>query len=134
MSVQAGEPLQPLATLQPREHALEHRAQLARVDLVEALAQRGIARRALDAVQAPQIRSDQLIGPRITVELKQRRILQPEHRQPRHQAVGQIQSPGGYRVLKLVEARAHPRAAARARSMPSSTARLAMIAHPSLAK
>ena len=78
--VQPGEPRKPLAALQLSEHALEHTAQLARVHLVESLAQRRVARRALNPVQSLQIRPHHLVGACIAVELKQRRILQPEHR------------------------------------------------------
>ena len=74
---------------------------------VETLTQRRVARGALDAVQTPQIVPDPLVGPRIAVELKQRRILQSEHRQPRHQAFGQAKPSASYRVVQLLEAGPH---------------------------
>ena len=117
--VQTGEPLQPLPPLQPRKHALEHRAQLSRVHRIETRAQRRVARCALNPVQPPQIRPDHLIGPRIAVELQQRRILQPEHRQPRHQVLGEAKSSAGHRVVQLLEAGAHlAQQARRAQSLP----------------
>ena len=106
--VQPGEPLQTLAALQRREYPFERHAQLPRVHLVEPLAQRRVARRALNPVQSLQIRPHHLVGACIAVELKQRRILQPEHRQPRHQTIAQAEPARGHRVLELVEGLAHP--------------------------
>ena len=104
---QAGEPLQPLAALELREHALEHTTQLPGVHRVESLAPRRVARRALNPIQALQIHPHPLVGARIAVELKQRRILQPEHRQPRHQTITQAEPATAHRVVDLVEARPH---------------------------
>ena len=106
--VQPGEPLQTLAALQRREYPFERHAQLPRVHLVEPLAQRRVARRALNPVQSLQIRPHHLVGACIAVELKQRRILQPEHRKPRHQTIAQAEPARGHRVLELVEGLAHP--------------------------
>ena len=119
--VQPGEPLQTLAALQRREYPLECRAQLPRVDLVEPLAQRRVARRALDAVQSLQIRPHRLVGARIAVEPKQRRVLQPEHRKPRHQTIAQVEPATGHRVLELVEARPHPAQQSRCTQRPSQS-------------
>ena len=61
----------------------------------------------LSSVNALWVDVDHLVGARIAVELKQRRILQPEHRQPRHQTIAQAEPATGHRVVDLVEARPH---------------------------
>ena len=56
---------------------------------IEPLAQLRVARRALDAVQPLQITPDARFVVIGQIELQQRRILQPEHRQTRHQRIDQ---------------------------------------------
>ena len=104
MTAQAGEPLQALAPLKRREHALERPPQHARVHLIEPFPQRRVRRRPSDPVQTLQVRTNQCLVPGVAVELQQRGVLQTEDRQPRHQTVREVQTPSGHGVLDAVEA------------------------------
>ena len=86
--VQPGEAHQPLTALQGREHALEgDLTQRCRVHLVQPFAHRCVRRCPRHPVQVPQVRPNALLTPYVPVETQQRHILQPEHRQRRHQTV-----------------------------------------------
>lgn len=79
--IKVGKPLQALATLQLGEQRLIQRTQVARIQLIEALAKARAARGALHAVEWFEIRPRRLL-PAVVLELQQRGILQPEQRQP----------------------------------------------------
>ena len=114
------EPRQRTAALRPRKQPLERPAQLPRVHHVQTLAQPHVRRRPLNPEQAAQVLPPRLVrrlpqSPRVLLELQQRRILQREYRQPRHQTVRQVQPTPRHLVLDRLEAAPHLRQQARHR-------------------
>lgn len=88
MVIKIGKPLQSLATLQLGEQRLVERTKCARIKPIEAFAKTRVAGRTLHAVECLEIRPRRFLLA-VMLELQQRRILQPEQRQPRHQIIHQ---------------------------------------------
>lgn len=88
MVIKVGKPFQPLATLQLGEQRLVERTQCARIQPIAAFAKTRVAGRTLHTVACLEIRPRRLLLA-VMLELPQRRILQPEQRQPRHQIIHQ---------------------------------------------
>ena len=113
-TLQPLEPRQRSAALRPRKQPLERRTQLPRVHLIQTLAQPHVRRRPLHPEQTAQVLPPRLVRrlpqtPGVLLELQQRRVLQREYRQPRHQTVRQAQPTARHLVLDPLEAAPHLR-------------------------
>ena len=80
--------LQHLAPLGLSEHRFKRRAQIPRIDWIENRAKLGITRHLIHSVERVQVIVDDRIAP-LLIERQQRRTLQAEYGQARHQRIGQ---------------------------------------------